>query len=391
VLSQFLAVSAANFRAIPGRLGPPMVMAMGIAGVMGVLIAMLAVREAHVTILQGSSTPDRIVVMSEQAQFILSSSLSVEHQDVVRHAPGVRPGSDGEPLMSELTFFSLTVKGVDGYEKGAMLQGMGERYYDMLPRFEIVEGRMYKSGLHEIIVGRNGQLYYQKARVGEKIVVNGLTLTVVGVFSNGGDFLESSFFMDGPTMRSLLGRTDVGTMVVDVDGEAGAAAFRKVLSSHPRLKFNPQTEQAYYEQLTEYSLSTTGPVMQAITILMFVAGFACAATVMYTSVAARQIEMATYRAIGFGRTPVVISVVVEAVLIGSVGGLLGATGAWYFFDDLTVTSTDGVGGLVTHVSISPLVLAESALWLLGIVVVSALLPGVQAARVPLAVALRKSA
>ncbi len=388
MLRQIIALGLNNLRSIPSRIGPALVMVLGTAGVFGVMTSMVSIREAYVDVLSRSASPNRVLVLGKPARLIYESSLDVEHQNVVAHAPGVKRSESGKLLVTEQTFVSLNVKGHDGYDKGVMMQGTNSAFFDMLPAFRIVEGRMFREGLYEFVVGRAGQSYFRDTRVGDSMTVNGLTLTVVGVFTHDGDFLESSFLMDGVTLRALLGRTTVNAMEVEVEDGTALAAFTSAIESHPSQDFSVVPESVYYDRLVNYTLRDTGAVMTTIILLMSIAGFACAATVMYASVASHQLEMATCRALGFGATVVVMATVIEALLLGSIGGVLGSAGAWYFFDAITISSTDGTAGLVTEVDVSPLVLLKSAGWLASIALFSALLPALQSIRVPLALSLR---
>jgi putative ABC transport system permease protein len=105
--------------------------------------------------------------------------------------------------------------------------------------------------------------------------------------------------------------------------------------------------------------------------------------IMYGVVRARTREIGTLRAIGFGATPVVVSVLAEAALLGAIGSLLGAAIAWLIFDgrDMWVW-----GAFKLHVS--------PALWLLGLAwalttsLLGGLFPALRAGRLPPSVALR---
>ena len=63
-----------------------------------------------------------------------------------------------------------------------------------------------------------------------------------------------------------------------------------------------------------------------------------AVNTMYSAVANRTREIATLRALGFGSSPVVVSVLFEAVLLSLVGGLIGGGLAWIGFDGYQTTT-----------------------------------------------------
>ena len=112
---------------------------------------------------------------------------------------------------------------------------------------------------------------------------------------------------------------------------------------------------------------------------------------MYTAVSGRAVEIATLRVLGFGSTPVVVSVFAEALLLAVLGGVLGACLAWLLFDG-HVMSTSGAGAtqLAVPLVVGPRIIALGVLWACVIGMIGACLPAVHAARTPLAAALRGS-
>lgn len=386
MFGQIAAITLTNLASLPARKGPSLIMVCGMAGVVAVLVSVVAVQQAYVSVFATTADPSKVLILSKNGRFILNSSLDLRHQNAITSAEGIRRDVHGELRIGSQTYVSLSLPGHDGFDKGVMLRGVDDGFLAMLPEFEIVEGRRFRPGLHEFVVGRQGARYISHTNIGDEITINGIKLKMVGVFDNGGDFIESSFLMDGQALRSLLGRTSVSAIVAEA--ENGFDEVQTSLARHTDLAFHVISEPDYYDQMIEYSLQNIGPVLNAVIVLMAVAGFASAATVMHVSVAGRSHEIATYRALGFSRIAIAASVLFEALLVGAVGGGIGTVLAIAAFDGNVVSSTDGIGGLVTEIDISFGVLARGGVWLLGILTISAALPAIRALREPLPTVLR---
>jgi putative ABC transport system permease protein len=106
---------------------------------------------------------------------------------------------------------------------------------------------------------------------------------------------------------------------------------------------------------------------------------------MYSAVAARTREIATLRALGFGATPVVVSVLVEALLLGVIGGLMGLAIAYFAFDGLTASTMNfsTFSQITFAFTVTPELLRQGMLWAIALGLLGGLLPSLRAARLPI--------
>jgi len=119
-------------------------------------------------------------------------------------------------------------------------------------------------------------------------------------------------------------------------------------------------------------------------VVMAVGAVFGAINTMYSAVDARSREIATLRAIGFGGTAVVISVMVESLLLAAPGALLGVLAAWLLFNGHAITAL----GITFPLAVTPALLELAIVWALVIGLIGGLAPSVRAARLPVATALR---
>jgi len=126
----------------------------------------------------------------------------------------------------------------------------------------------------------------------------------------------------------------------------------------------------------------------AITVLMAVGAVFGALNIMYANVAQRRGEIATLRALGFGRAAILAAVLSEALALSLLGGGLGVLAAYLLFNGYEASTS--LGGSLTEFqfTVTPQAIAIGLLLTLGMGFVGGFFPAVRAARLPLARALR---
>ena len=105
--------------------------------------------------------------------------------------------------------------------------------------------------------------------------------------------------------------------------DRGLAGFREVLRRDRRLSVSAVREPEYYARQANVLSTLIDVLGYTVAAFMAVGATFGALNCMYSAIATRQVEIATLRALGFGGTPVVVSVMIEALLLALVGGALG--------------------------------------------------------------------
>ena len=190
-LKQIAAVTRLNLRSLPLRLGASSVIVIGIAGVVGVLVSILAMVAGLSQMMSSNGRPDRAIVISTGSSFEVLSNLSRAATWTIKNAPGIRRGADGKALASAEAL--AVVRGVlqDGSPANLSLRGTGPEFLQVRPELRIVEGRAFEPAVRELIVGRSAQRQFRGLELGSRITLRGADWTVVGVFESGGDRFES--------------------------------------------------------------------------------------------------------------------------------------------------------------------------------------------------------
>ncbi|MGH8442052.1 MAG: ABC transporter permease [Nevskiaceae bacterium] len=391
-METILAITAMNFRSIGTRVGTSMVIVVGIACVVAVLIGMLSMSRGFEQTLKGTGADDRALLLSAGVLAELSSGIGPDTLPLVQSLPGIKKGTDGQPLVSGEIMVITELKKGAGPRPASVnvaLRGVEPAGLAMRPEVKLVGGRLFQSGLNELIAGRQATQQFEGVGIGQQLHFRGSTWTVVGVFDSGGDAHESELWTDANTARNAFGRTGASSVLAQLESAQALKALKDAVTSDPRFRVDVQSERAYFTAQTANFTRQIGILTSVVATLMAVGALFGALNTMYSAVASRRVEIATLRAIGFSGVPVVVSVLAEAVALAVAGGVAGAAISYVLFNGMTVST---LGQNFTQVAFSfavtPDLLTRGLVWSVAIGFIGGLFPAVRAARLPIVVALR---
>jgi putative ABC transport system permease protein len=391
MFSQTAAITGINIRSIPERWAPSLVIVIGLAGVVAVFTALLAMSTGFASTLQAAGRKDVAIVMRGGSDTELNSGLGREDADIIRQAPGIRVGPDGKPIASaEMIIIAELLRGTDTKDAANItVRGVEPGAFLLRPQVKIVEGHNFTTGLRELIVGRGVAQQFKGAALGNHVRMRGSDWTVVGVFQSG-DANESELWTDINVARTTFGRTGESSIRVGLDGPDGLDKLKAALSADPRLTVDVKNEQDYYSGQTRDFRRTIGVLAGIVTLIMALGAIFAALNSMYAAVAARGKEIATLRAIGFGGLPVLVSVMIEALLLALLGGVFGAAIAYVLFNNMTVsTMGQTFTQVVFNFRVTPELVIRGLVISITIGMVGGLLPAIRAARLPVTTGLRE--
>jgi putative ABC transport system permease protein len=389
---QIGAVVTMNFKSLPHRVGTSSVIVIGIAGVVAVLVSVLAMSTGMIATMEHSGRDDRAIELRNGSASENGSALGRDAARLIEDAPGVKRDTDGKPIASAeaLRLVNLFRKD-DGAEVSVSLRGAGRQLLAVRPEVKIIEGRMFNPAVTEVIVGKSAHASFKGLDVGDQIKTRNATWTVVGVFTSGGDSHESGLITDAETLMGTEQRRSFQSVTVMLESAAAFQKFKDALTSNPALAVDVSREREFYRQQSEVISKVIYVIAYVVGGIMAVGAIFSALNTMYSAVSARLREIATLRAIGFGATAMVMSVLTEALLLALIGGTIGAALAWLFFNGHQVGTSIGgqaSGHLIFELSVSPTLIAIGILWACSIGLLGGLFPAIRAARLPVATALR---
>jgi putative ABC transport system permease protein len=388
-LKQIAAVTLMNIRSVPQRLGASSVIVIGIAGVVGVLVSILAMVGGLSQMMTSTGRADRAIVVSAGASFETLSNITREAAQTILDGPGIKIGIDGKPLASveALAIVRLPLK--RGSNSGNVsLRGVSEAGLAVRPEIQLVEGRLFGSAVREVIVGRTLQRQFRDLELGKQILLRGAEWTVVGVFESPGQH-EAEMLAGAETLQSAFERNTFQSATVLLESADSFALFKSALTGNPALSVDVMREADYYLQQSRAFSRLLSIVAYLIGGIMAVGAVFGALNAMYSAVSTRTVEIATLRVLGFGASAVIVSVFAESLLLAILGGAAGGCVAWLLFNGHAVSTN---GGGLTQLSVPLAVdlnlIGFGVLWACIIGMVGAAFPAIRAARAPLAAALR---
>jgi putative ABC transport system permease protein len=384
-----LAATRVGIASLPQRWGASSVIIVGIAGVVGVLVAMLAMGAGFEATLKQTGNETTAILLRGGSQAETNSVITRDQSPLIAGLPGIAKNAQGRAVISpELSQVVNLPTASTGEDANAQFRGVSDAAWAIRPNIKIVEGRKFNVGVREIVVGEGAKGQYRGLEVGKTIKLGNQDWTVVGVFA-AGDAFDSELWTDIETLSSAYDRRAYQSITVGLDGKDGFKQLKAGLDNDPRLKLDVQTTQDYYSKQTQQLTTIIKWLSIIIGAIMAVGAVFGALNTMYAAVAGRAREIATMRAIGFRGLPVVTAVMLETMLLALLGGLLGGLIAWAIFNGYSVaTLGSNFSQVVFKFKVSPELLWSGLKWALGIGLVGGLFPALRAARLPVTEALR---
>ena len=389
-IKQIAAITLLSLRSVPQRIGSSLVIITGIAGVVAVLLSVLAMSAGLTATMERAGRADRAIVLRKGADSESASTLSRDAAAVIAAAPGIRKMPNRQPMVSPevLAVASLRKKG-DGSRAEVTVRGISPMAFAVRPELTLTAGRQPRTGLREVIVGRSAQAEFEGLELGGRVPIRDGEWSIVGQFDTHGDARESELLVDADTLQSAYQSTLFQSVTVQLESADAFDALNRAVTTNPTLaSLDVQREQDYYRQQSQRLARVLSVVAYLIGGIMALGAMFGAINTMYSAVSVRTKEIATLRAMGFGPAGMVVSVLIEAEIFSLIGASLGAAIAWVAFNGNTISTIQGSGQLITHLSIGGSLFWVAVIWGSAIGLVGGLFPAVRAARLPVATALR---
>ncbi|HWR15762.1 MAG TPA: ABC transporter permease [Terriglobales bacterium] len=381
-----------NIRSLKVRWASTVVAILGIAGSVGVFVAMLSLARGFKATLVSSGSRDNAIIRRAGATSEMESAITVDQIRVVEDATGIKRGPQGVLVSPEVVVVAAFPLKSSGTDANVQVRGVSPVVLQVRESVKMIQGRFFQPGLNELIVGKNANRSYSNLDLGSTIKFGGGTWTVVGIFDAGGSAFDSEVWCDTNVLNQVYKRPQniFQSATVKLTSPDAFNAFKDALTADPRLTVQVDREIEYYEKQSR-QLTTLITVLGAIiAAVMGIGAVFGALNTMYSAVSERAREIATMRALGFGSGSVVTSFVFESLCIAFIGGALGCiavlplngltTGAmnWQTFSHLAFAF-----------KITPALLLGGIVFSLMMGLIGGVPPAMRAARQTISVALRE--
>lgn len=388
---QIVAVARVSLGSLPERMGTAVVAMLGFAGVVLVFTGMLSIREGFENVVRQNGSPDVAMIIRGGSTSELTSGVSLENARVIGQAPGVAADAQGPVYSPEVLVVVDAPRLSTGSDSNVPFRGVTERGFVIHDKVRIIDGRMFEPGRGEIIVGRQAAVQYGGLTIDNELRWSGFTWRVAGIFEADGGLEESEIWTDASTLQTAFERgTFFQSVYVKLKSVDAFREFKDALTTNPQLNVTVQRQDEYLQAQTETLALFVTVAGGVIALLMGLGAVFGAVNAMYATVSSRSVEIATLRAVGFGQTPVLISVLFESMLLGVAGGLLGGLVSWFAFDGFQTSTLNwaSFSQVAFQFAVTPALLAQGIVLALLLGALGGFFPAIRAARLPIAAALR---
>jgi len=380
-----------NLESVRARWRTTIVAILGIAGTVGVFVAMLALARGFQAALVTSGDPDNAFVRRAGATSELDSAITLDQLRPLEDAAEVQRDAAGPLASPEVVVVAALPLKKTGTDANVQVRGVTPRALDVHKAVKVTEGRFFQKGLLEMVVGRNALRSYVGVAPGDTLKLGGSSWKVVGVMDSGGSAFDSEIWCDADLLNSTFQRPAgvYQSVTLRLTSRDALPALAARVAADPRLRVQVERETDYYAKASQMMTRMILGLGSIVALVMGVGAVFAALNTMYSAVAERTREIATIRAVGFGGGAVVVSFVLEALFVSLAGGLLGCL-AVLPLNGLTTSTMNfqTFSHLAFAFRVTPLLLGLGLLFALLMGLAGGVPPAVRAARLPVTAALR---
>jgi ABC-type antimicrobial peptide transport system permease subunit len=362
----------------------------GMALVVYVFATVLMLAAGLEATLVATGQDDNVVVIRRSAQTEIQSAIDRVQAGVIETLPDIATGEDGHKLVSKepVVLINLPKRGT-GKPANVVIRGVTPQGLALRPQVRLVEGRMARPGTSEIIAGRSIANTFQGAAIGETMRFATRDWTVVGIFDAGRTGFDSEVWGDAEQMFQAFRRQAFSVLVFRLADSARFDAVKREIESDPRLTLEAKRETRFYAEQSEALSKFISYLGTTISVIFSIGAIIGAMITMYASVASRTAEIGTLRALGFPRRAVLSAFLVESLLLGLLGGVIGIVAA-SFMQALSISTMNfqTFAELAFSFTLTPRIVGAALAFALAMGFVGGFLPAVRAARMKIVDALR---
>ena len=368
---------------------------LGISLVSFMFCGVLMLANGIAKVLVATGEDDNVVFMEEDKFNEVMSMLSPEEVDKIENLGYfVFDEEYGEQLLSPELVGSITLPDINDTtkDKNVTIRGTNGIAPRLRREFNLIEGEMYEMGLPNCIVGKALTKRMANCNIGDSINVAGDYFQVIGVFETGGTMYDSEIWTDIFTMRDSYNRQGVGGSIVmaRLEDKNDIEALKKELDETPDLEVKAFIEKNYYKGQSE---NTTGflKYLGLFICVVFALGATIGAMItMYSAVANRTNEIATMRSLGFQAEGIQAAFLIESMMIGALGAVLGIAVASVFstFEIQMFSTVNFFGEFYLKMTLTLLTVLYTFIFAISMGFVGGVFPSIQATRMKIIDAFR---
>lgn len=379
-----------NIRSLMRRPASSATTVIGIALVVAVFIAMLALANGFRMALVRTGSPDNVLVLRKGADSELSSGIGRDNAAIIAALPQIATGTDGRPLVSPEAFVPMSLgAAAGGGDRLVVTRGVSAQAFDVRQNIRLVEGRRFAPGRNEVIIGSAIAPRLAHSAVGDTIHIGGRGWLVAGHFSSGGSAFESEVWGENEQLMPVLRGEFFQVIVMRLKHGDLFGDVKRVLEADPRLQVDAHRESEFYASQSAVLQIILNFLAVFITGIMAIGAVFGAVNTMYAAVASRTGEIAVLLTLGFRPRSILASFLTEATFLALVGGLCGCLVALPINGIVTSTTNWSSFSMIAFsFLVTPRILLEGVIFALVMGIFGGFFPARRAARMPVVQAIR---
>lgn len=365
---------------------------LGMALVVFVFAAILMLAEGLRKTLVETGSYDNVVVVRKSSNSEVQSGIERLQASIVETQPGIAAGLNGRPFLAkELVVLINLPKRGSNRPSLVVIRGIDENSVALRPQVRLIEGRMPRPGSSEIVAGTSIAKRFRGGGVGERLRFSMRDWTVVGIFDAGNTGYNSEIWGDADLLMQAFRRPVYSSVIFKLRDSRDFPAVKTGIENDPRLTLEARRETKYYADQSEMMAKFLRILGMSLTVIFSIGAIIGAMITMYASVANRTAEIGMLRSLGFHRRSILASFVLEALLLGLIGGCIGLFFAAFLqFFTVSTVNFQTFSELAFRFTLSVGIALQSLCFALGMGLIGGLLPAVRAARMNIVEALRTS-
>jgi putative ABC transport system permease protein len=398
-VKQAQALTVINFKSFPQRFTASLVSMLSIGCVAAVMLSVLAMSEGMMKTLQLTGLDNTVLVMRAGAMSELQSVMFPVEVNILANNEKVLKNKQEDAIVSAEMFVNAEVaytQEIGGAEvpqapTSLALRGISKSTQQFRPNFRLVSGKMFVTGVRQLIIGQAIARRIPELSVGKKITLGGAQWEISGIFSDGNSVFESELWADIGMVQSDYRRGNtIQSIRLALNNIDDLPALEREWQDDPRLNIRVLSEKQFFADQASSLTRLIRWLGFPIAIVMALGAMVAALNTMYAAIASRSKEIATHKAIGFSPFAISTSILCEALLIAFVGGLFGILPLYLVFDGWTAATqnANNLSQMMFNFDISLLLAIKAMSLALFIGLLGGLLPALKAMRLPVTEALR---
>ena len=396
-VKQAKALTIINFKSFPQRFIASVVSILSIACVAAVILSVLAMTEGMMKTLQRTGLDNTVLVTRagaiselQSVMFPIEVNILANNQKILKNNQGIAQVSAEMFVNAKVSYTSVQASS-EQESTSLALRGISDATQNFRPNFRLVSGKMFSTGVRQLIIGQAIARKIPELTVGKVITLGGAAWEISGIFADGNSVFESELWADIIILQSDYRRGNtIQSIRLALNNINDFPALEKEWQDDPRLNIRVQTEKQFFADQARSLTRLIRWLGFPIALVMALGAMVAALNTMYAAIAGRSKEIATHKAIGFSPFSISVSILCEALLIAFVGGLIGIIPLYLVFDGWTAATQNAsnLSQMMFNFDITVLLIIKTMSLALFIGLLGGLLPAIKAMRLPVTEALR---